>query len=182
MSRRTMREATAYHEAGHVVAAWKLGVRLRSATVIPSEGSHGTLKHDNPLRGINLEFDGSDRARLKAEKGIIIALAGPAAQRHFAPRSWRFGHGAADRECAVDLAWRLNGSGEMVAKHLAYLQARAEGLVEGSWRFVEALARALLEHGRLDQTALGKVIEAEIETATAAQLPAHIAFPRPSGG
>jgi hypothetical protein len=34
----------------------------------------GTATHPSPLRGINLELDGSDKARLRPERVMIISL------------------------------------------------------------------------------------------------------------
>jgi ATP-dependent Zn protease len=82
-------EATAIHEAGHAVAAWLLRVRVNSATIIPHSGALGHVTHANPLRGVDLEWDDSDRARLRAERYIKVCLAGPLAQKKFNPRSYR---------------------------------------------------------------------------------------------
>lgn len=75
-----MREATAYHEAGHVVAAWRQGLKFHRVTIIPTAHFDGSVVHDNPLRGVRLEYDNtSDRARFGAEKAMLVCLAGPAA-------------------------------------------------------------------------------------------------------
>src|SRR5580700_11422788 len=130
-------EATAYHEAGHMVAAWRHHLKIRRATIIPAEDFAGRVDHESPLRGIQLDIDGSDRANLKAEKAILISLAGPAAQRRFRPSSWRSYHGLGDYEIAIDLALRLQGSGALAAAYLRYLQLRADSLVESNWSFVQ---------------------------------------------
>jgi hypothetical protein len=84
------REATAYHEAGHMLAAWRTGIRIKRATIVPGKGFAGLVEQESSLRRTQLD---SDRARLRAEKWVLIALAGPAAQRHFRRRSWRAFHG-----------------------------------------------------------------------------------------
>ena len=80
---------TAFHEAGHVAAAWRHGLKVHSVTIVPTPEFRGHIWHANPLRGIHLDCDGSVRARIRAEVGIIVCLAGPEAQRRFSPRSWR---------------------------------------------------------------------------------------------
>ena len=89
---------TAFHEAGHVAAAWRHGLKVHSVTIMPTQEFRGHICHANPLRGIHLDYDGSSRARFRAEVGIIVCLAGPEAQRRFSPRSWRAHHGAGDHE------------------------------------------------------------------------------------
>jgi hypothetical protein len=145
----SQRRATAYHEAGHLAAAWRLGIKIRRATIIPTTDCTGEVEHDNPLRGIHLDVDGSDRARLRAEKLIILALAGPEAQRRFNPRSWRAYHGAADHQQAVDIALSLNASEEAAAAHLKWLEVRARDLIVASWDVVEVIAAELLNQGVL---------------------------------
>ena len=108
-----------FFEAGHVVVAWKHGLKVHRVTIVPTPGFRGHIWHANPLRGIHLDYDGSDRARLRAEVGIIVCLAGPEAQWRFSPRSWRLYHGATDHEMAVDLAISINGSNEASSAHLA---------------------------------------------------------------
>ena len=109
---------TAFHEAGHVVAAWRRGLKIHNVTIVPGPGFQGMVKHSPPMRGIRLDCDGSNRARLRAESAIVVCLAGPEAQRRHSPRSWRSYHGARDHEKAVDLAMSLNGSDEAVNAHL----------------------------------------------------------------
>jgi hypothetical protein len=147
--RDSARRATAFHEAGHVVAQWRNGLKLKTATIVPTVDASGSAESENPLRGIKLDIDGSDRARLRAEKWITVMLAGPTAQRLHNPRSWRHYHGASDRKVAVDLALNLNGSGEAASAYLNWLEIVTRQMIAGSWPSVERVAGALLEHGTL---------------------------------
>ena len=83
-----MTEATAYHEPGHMVAAWRMRMKIHKATIVPAQDYAGCVHHDSPLRGINLEVDGSDRAEIKANKMVLICLAGPAASAITTPNPW----------------------------------------------------------------------------------------------
>jgi hypothetical protein len=87
---------TAFHEAGHVVAAWSRGLKIHNATIVPSPEFLGRVRHANPLRGLRPDYDVSARVRERAEANIVVALAGPEAQRRHSPRSWRSYHGASD--------------------------------------------------------------------------------------
>jgi hypothetical protein len=62
----------AYHEAGHAVIALGFGESVRRATIKPRAGSRGQVT----LGG-----------RQCGETALYITLAGPLAQRRFAPRS-----------------------------------------------------------------------------------------------
>ncbi len=161
--RDSQRKATAYHEAGHAVAAWRHRMKLRSATIIPASDYSGVVEHQNPLRGIRLDYDGSDRARMRAESAIIISLAGPAAQKRFNPRSWRSYHGASDFELVTDLALRLNGDGNTATAYCTWLSLVADNLVSGSWRFIEMIAQALLVRGALSGDEVRNLIMADMQ-------------------
>lgn len=156
------REATAYHEAGHAVAAWAYKLPVRRISIRPEGDAKGVAVHRNPLAGIRLDIDGSDRARLRAEKAILICLAGPAAQRRFSPRSFRKHHAASDIDMASELALRLSASGEEASAYLAWLQARAGNLVSARWPIISALARLLLEHKELGAEGVPLAIQAAI--------------------
>ena len=158
----TAREATAYHEAGHAFAAWVLGLPIKRISIRPDGDAKGFVQHRSPLAGIRLDIDNSDRARLKAEKAILICLAGPAAQRKFNPRSYRKHHAASDFDLAGDLALRLNSSGEAASAHLAWLQIRAADLVSARWHVVSAVARLLLEREELGPNGVPEAIQAAI--------------------
>jgi hypothetical protein len=92
---------TAFHEAGHVVAAWSRGVETPGATIAPSPEFQGMGLLVDPLRGIRFDGDTAARAREQAESAIVVWLAGPEAQRTHSPRSWRFRHGVDDFRRAV---------------------------------------------------------------------------------
>jgi hypothetical protein len=135
---------TAFHEAGHVVAAWRRGFKIYSVTIVPTSEFRGHLQHANPLRGIHLDYDGSPRARLRAEAGIIVCLAGPEAQRRHSPRSWRSYHGARDHEKAADLAMSLNGSDEAANAYLDWLAIVTRDEIALLWPLVKKAAHALV--------------------------------------
>jgi len=142
--------ATAYHEAGHAVAAHVLKFPIRSVSIVQDLDTAGRMVYRSPLAGIRLDFDGSDRARLRAESAIIVALAGPAAQRRYSPRSVRSWHASGDYELAGELAMRVNGSAAATNAYLKWLQIRTGDLLAGRWRTVDALARALIEQKTID--------------------------------
>jgi hypothetical protein len=58
---RVREKATAYHEAGHAVACYCLGVKVKSATVVrdKDQGTHGHVRHENMFLGLDPEIDQS---------------------------------------------------------------------------------------------------------------------------
>ena len=157
------RAATAYHEAGHMVAAWRMRVKIHKATIVPTEIYLGCVHHESPLRRINLEVDGSDRAEIKANKMVLICLVGPAAERRHNP-SLSLGsslpsyHGKSDYDLAPDLAFRLASNNEVADAYLKWMQLRAEALNVSNWNFVVAFANRLLERGTLEYGEIGELV------------------------
>jgi hypothetical protein len=144
-------EATAYHEAGHAIAAWRLDARVFRVTIEPDEDSLGATHHSNPMK--KADFEGiewgftSARAQRRAENSMLISLAGTAAQRRHNPRGVRVPHGKSDREQVYEILSRLCGpSPEMFRAYyrLMDLQARAFVRTPVNWQAIEILANELL--------------------------------------
>jgi hypothetical protein len=106
-----------------------------------------------------VEFDGSELARLRVERVIIIRLAGPIAQKRYRRTSWRRWHGGADYAVAADLALRVCGSGEIASAFLKWLDLRANALVEEHWPAVERLANELLKRGEVTQDEIAALMK-----------------------
>jgi len=155
--------ATAYHEAGHAVACYYLGVKAKSATIVPDkdQGILGHVRHEDMFRGLNPEIDLSGRARLQMERSIIISLAGMAAQRRYDRKSWRHYHGASDFRAASDLASRIGGDSDGTNQFLRWLELRTDRLVESRWQNIERVARALLERKTMASSEIVEIIDGE---------------------
>jgi hypothetical protein len=162
------RQIAGYHEAGHASLCARLGVRIRRATIKSCAGEYaGEVRHKQIFRPGDLEIDDdSPGVRLRTERALLITLAGPYAQKRFAPRSnWfhrnRTGSlaGDADFDKAHNIVGRLFGDGTDVArKYLAYIKARAARLVDYWWFDIEAIATALIERGTLTGAQIWEVI------------------------
>lgn len=146
---------TAYHEAGHAVAAWRFGhLKKRDYVTIvpdPQRGSAGHLR--NPPRFISeIERSGSasGRAVLQAEKFVVGCLAGNAAEcRHRGGKRRYLAGGRQDRDQAVEILSHFVGSAEELNTYFHLLQVRAENLVYAFWLAVEAVAQRLLSEKKL---------------------------------
>jgi hypothetical protein len=83
-------EAVAHHEAGHAVVAWALDVKLRreGVTIVPDDvaGSLGSCASRQPINR-SIEWNRSDRNRIRAERKVQICLAGEVTQRRYDARS-----------------------------------------------------------------------------------------------
>ena len=67
MTRRAAIEATAHHEAGHAVAALRLGVPFRFVTIRPGEDYLGHLLHRKMSARFRPDIDVSARQALRLE-------------------------------------------------------------------------------------------------------------------
>ena len=140
-------QSTAYHEAGHAVAAWKKGVRTKKLSIMPDEDSDGRHERYAYFTGIRPEWDNSSGVQRRLENMAFVCCAGPAAQRRFSPKGARSYHGAADREQANDLLSYLTGDDDVLAAHFKLIDLRARKFVAlpHIWPLIEDLAVVLLE-------------------------------------
>lgn len=148
---RPTRQATAYHEAGHAVAAWLSGIKIESISIIPSAEDDGRIVHANPLHGIKIECEGSDRGRLPAERLATVRLAGPIAQRIWNARSWRSRHGAADFEQALNGIAAFSSSPRHCEAWLRAIEVATEDMLRlpEVWAIVAGVAELLMERRSL---------------------------------
>jgi len=157
---------TAYHEAGHAVASFYEGVRLRRVSVIPDkkDNTAGHVKHHR-CGGPSLAWDTSARNRTRMEKSVLIALSGPAAQRRYSPRSVRHYHGYRDYQNAVGSILHFTGTDEEMGAYLHLMEIRAKQMINrpGFWPCVEALANELLVRKEIKGAEAWDIISAAIQ-------------------
>ena len=152
-------QSVAYHEAGHAVAAWRLRLKINSVTIRGTDDYAGLTSHSNPLRGIDIEVDASDRARCRVENAIMVCMAGPVAQKKFNPTGFRRWHAESDWDHAGDLLIRIAPA--TVRGGTAYwtlLEERTKGLIGVNWVEVQTLAEALLESETLKRPEIRRII------------------------
>ncbi|MCZ6689591.1 MAG: hypothetical protein O7H41_08320 [Planctomycetota bacterium] len=162
--RRSRQELTAYHEAGHAVAAVSLCRRLGKVTILPdpelkSEG-HCVL---GPIGKFNADIEWNRRTELKAERDIILFLAGVTAEKIVTGRYPAKMFESSDLRKVTDLAWRVEGDDEKITAYLRGMQERTKALLQSprAWAAVKALASALLEDEEIrPRTARGLITRA----------------------
>jgi ATP-dependent Zn protease len=158
--------ATAYHEAGHAVAAWLRGMKFREVSILPnaSANSLGHLLHAGEPRWFHPEYDVSLRTVARVENHILVCFAGPAAEARLRGRhNWR-GAGS-DMQQAADMVSFLCGSAEEEEAYLKLVRIRARGLVEAHWVKVEAIAMALMDRRRLTWVEVDTIIRGRLPRA-----------------
>ena len=142
-------QATAHHEAGHAVAAWRLGLGFRKVTIMLGKNSLGHMLHARSPKWFNPELDSSDRTRLRIERHIIISLAGQIAEGRFRGRPPRSGM-ESDNRNAVDMATHFCGPRKTTEAYLHYCFLSSSDLVTSNWRRIEAVVAELLKLGTLN--------------------------------
>jgi hypothetical protein len=141
---------TAYHEAGHAVATWRLGLRVATASIEKTEQYLGMVSRTATRLERQVEDSFSPRVVDRLERLIMIAWAGALAVRRLNPRSkWRNGADS-DFEWAGDLFNRICGFDAKAQRlYSGLLWRRTELLIEGNWPLVEHVAGLLLERTNL---------------------------------
>lgn len=168
--RSTALQATAYHEAGHLLVAWRENITIHSVSIIdnPKIGSAGRVYLRNPLDGARRSKAVTKRSRRRLEGLVRYFLSGALAQKRFNPRSYRRWHDEDDRKQARKIIKRLAGADDDAARAaLKHLEAQARDMLseERSWLCVEAIAAALMERKELkagEVRAIIKQVETEV--------------------
>ena len=146
-------KATAYHEAGHCVAASSFGLSIESVSIHSDAGSYGRLKGKEWFK-----WNAVQPARIAKNRLIaIVSLAGPEAETKFLGR--RNKTGALDDEFkCYKYAHDLTRSPTQAKALFSYFQICAKELFTTHlgndtkwWPCVERVAEGLLEKGLLDQ-------------------------------
>jgi len=181
--------ATAYHEAGHVVARLLLRRPFRYVEIgMPTGELEGIVKGLPLPSSYHPHVETGGRMRTLVEKEIVILYAGPEAELH-----WRR-PGAARLAKMPKLGLRLDDgkvvwvdapfpdamvgqladslndddhrmSLEEKGAYLKWLQVRARDLIREPehWSMVETIAKALLKHTRLSYAEVRRVIREDNE-------------------
>ncbi len=158
----------AYRAAGHAAAAHAMGVDYPNVSLQP--GNDLVLALPLPREDASGTAENGDH-RAKAEREIIVCLAGMAAERRFEGDSINWARvenellqaGLVDVVLGVPppaaneriaIAWR-----KVVSAYLAYLRLRADELIEQEQAAVAAIAERLEERGTLSAEEIARMAE-----------------------
>lgn len=155
-------ERTAYHEAGHAVAAHLLEVPFEYITIKVDEerGSLGSMLRVEK-EGFKPEVDADDETlRNVIEARAMVCMAGPEAEKSFAGEYDDVG-ATSDRHFAADWVSRATcGDAKEEDAYLNWLTNRVRSRLSKhcEWKFVQAVAKALLEHETLSAKRVREII------------------------
>jgi hypothetical protein len=166
--RRSRLEATAYHEAGHAVAAYLRNRRFTSISIIADGETLGQCVFGNKPGVIVLDAESYRRTRDRIETLIIVSLAGVLAECLLTGRrNWRGAH--ADLHDAAGYAAYVTGDEQELGAYIKWLWERTRNLLRQRrhWAAVKSLASELLVSRRVGERRARLVI-AEALTPRAA--------------
>lgn len=147
LKRPRFHKPSAYHEAGHAVVAVALGIAVESISVHPDK-SRGTLEWYSSAP-TNLECGENPYG----DEGVIILLAGAAAQKKHAPSSMRWYTAIGDYDKVQTLVFhgvKAEHEGYAVfKKRWDWLVAETTKITEANWHVIDAVARRLLIVGEI---------------------------------
>jgi hypothetical protein len=134
------RRVCAFHEAGHALAAWRLGSEIILVTIRPSTWPETRL----PSEGRVEHRSGRGDHRAFPHHQAIIYFAGPAAQARHDPRSGVRHDATWDHDAAENVARIACRSPASIGPFLRLADHEARALVRAEWHCVEALAETLV--------------------------------------
>ncbi len=136
-------ERAAYHEAGHAVVQYLLGMKTKRVSIIKDAVSSGRTEFTWP-RGLD-QVEGPPRSERLLECIVTSSFAGWAAERRRAGSARRVGV-SADLVYAHHFSRCACSSKTQIMKYLREMKMRAQELIENedNWELVGVVANALL--------------------------------------
>jgi len=130
------RKALAYHEAGHAVIGYAMGLEIEQVTIIPGEGSLGRCR-----------YQGWDEAEaVDLDTALIVILAGAVAEEIAVGAPSR----GADERRALALSLSHGISEAAAAERILGARRFVDRFLEDHWPIVKALAAVLRKERALD--------------------------------
>jgi len=163
-------KSTAYHESGHVVAAFHFDMPIEYVTIKPNENSLGHVRYDGKIATRlaqlkNTYTDPTNDERILIEKDIIVDFAGFYAEKKFTGQQNTIG-ASSDWQNAILKAGVIHSSDNIIEKFQEYCAVYAEEFVDEPvhWQQIEVIAENLLLRETLTYDEIQKLI-AEITLA-----------------
>jgi hypothetical protein len=143
-------ELFAYHEAGHAVAMWVLGLGVKTVSIEPKGELSGyaepALQYDDP------PHNDLYARRFIVEQAVLYLHAGDVAARLLRP-SVGLGQASRDHQIIHSCMYKVEDNGTVQITWCNHLWQRAYDLLHwpGNWFLVIGLAQQLLQHRTLHE-------------------------------
>ncbi len=139
------RKALSFHESGHAVVGYLLGLELEQVTIIPNKTSLGQCHYrDWEARELAADLNAS----------LVLTLAGAVAEEIATGRPSRGG----DMGRALELAAACCRNEAEAERRIADARAVAARLLERHWAAVKLLSAALKKQRQLDGAVAARII------------------------
>jgi ATP-dependent Zn protease len=137
------REGTAFHEAGHAVVGAALGLTIRYASIVPSDGYAGEVEFEDELTN--------------PEDNLVLSLAGGFAVEMQEGQEWvdievsptNF-YGPDWSDISERVAELADGEPDEERRVIYETAEKAGRILSKNWNSVRALAEALMANGHLE--------------------------------
>ena len=161
------RIATAYHEAGHAVMGCILGRFPKSVTIVPNgKSAVGETRFETDVKVpefVRHYFDSSPAKQHFAEQRVLTALAGSIANDLKEPGRDHDVGDKTDTSRAKEIAIELVSWEDDKDAYLRRARNKATDVLKAHWPWVERVAGALLQRGKLSRAELLKLQSRELE-------------------
>ena len=135
----------AYHEAGHAITSYAVGLEIIKISIIPSEGALGRVSHPPNPEWFRPDLNDEPEINERMEAHILSAHGGPVVEEiAFGEASWGERPGS-DIDTITDFALRLSGSAEHASEICMNAWKRVETLLREHWEFVEIVTQELYQ-------------------------------------
>lgn len=157
--------ATAYHEAGHAVACWKMRMAIRKATVAPDDDSLGHVSR-YPCPAFHPDYKTNPKTIVRLIDYVVMCFAGSEAEARLCGRRNNVG-AQQDYSNAHGAASHLCGSDRSTEAFLRWGRLQAADMIgaEMIWMLIQAVAKSLLRETTLTGKQVRNVITGEVHKA-----------------
>ena len=147
-------QKTAYHEAGHAVIAWGLGIDIGDIVILNEDS--GYVSHRSPFSEVVDfdEFENSEDFDSVANNMILYSLAGPMSEKKFNPDGFDTACSNDDLEKVSELLIRMNTDGASFEKKVQEMINDPD-----TWAVIQLIANQVIEHQGLSRERVQQLLQ-----------------------
>jgi hypothetical protein len=150
---------TAYHEAGHAVASWVVGLEMEGASIEQQESSLGRVTFAD-IEAMEVYDELMDRHLVSSYAGVkaVELYTGRPTDPDDPNMDPRYQ--GSDWDGVMDLTLALGGPEESAQADVQErAEEKAQRILRENWRGVQAVAEALFTHRNLDSADLSRIMD-----------------------